>query len=166
LLPEEHQRGRHTVTITLAEAAACPRLIAARKRMTKATRALDGLSDMAPLLEQATNAVSASVSGWRSTARAVRRISDPRAGAQASLQLAQLHGSRTFRLHAEASHGADGRGLRLSRQGEAAAAPLQAKEFAELRAEKAKLDGTRWLPQARSLDIDFLKERAASALQH
>jgi thimet oligopeptidase len=158
-----------TVTITLAEAAGMPEAwIAARKRDDEGNLVLSmDYPTWAPLLEQATNAVVRKrvwMAKYREGGEKNLRILEQ--ALKLRYELAQLHGQPDFSTYTLKRRMAQTPAAVYDFLGKvkAAAAPLQAKEFAELRAEKAKLDGTplaatrldRW-------DIDFLKERVRKA---
>lgn len=154
-----------TVTITPAEAAGMSEAwLKARKRDDQGNLVLGmDYPTIVPFLEQATNA----------DARKRVWMAKNREGGEKNLQileqalalrfeLAQLHGAPDFATYALKRRMAQTPAAVYDFLGKVktAAGPLQEKEFAELRAEKAKLDGTpaadtrlnRW-------DISFLKER-------
>jgi thimet oligopeptidase len=158
-----------TVTITPAEAAGMPEAwIAARKRDDQGNFVLGmDYPTILPFLELATNA----------DARKRVWIAKNREGGEKNLQileqalklryeLAQLHGQPDFATYALKRRMALTPAAVYEFLGnvKAAADPLQAKEFVELRAEKARLDGTpladtklnRW-------DVNYLKERVRKA---
>jgi thimet oligopeptidase len=158
-----------TVTITLAEAAGMPEAwIAARKRDDQGNLVLSmDYPTWVPFLEQATNAdVRKRV--WMAKYRqgGEKNLKILEQALKLRYELAQLHGQPDFATYTLKRRMAQTPAAVYEFLGnvKAAADPLQAKEFAELRAEKAKLDGTpltdnrldRW-------DIDFLKERVRKA---
>jgi len=158
-----------TVTITPAEAAGMPEAwLKARKRDDQGNLVLGmDYPTIVPFLELATHA----------DARKRVWMAKNREGGEPSLkileqalalrhELAQLHGQPDYATYVLKRRMAQTPAAVYDFLGQvkAAADPLQAKEFAELRAEKARLDGTpladtklnRW-------DISFLKERVRKA---
>jgi thimet oligopeptidase len=158
-----------TVTITPAEAAGMPESwIAARKRDDQGNLVLGmDYPTYVPFLELATNA-EARKRVWMAKNRegGEKNLKILEQALALRYELAQLHGQPDFATYALKRRMAQTPAAVYEFLGKVkeAAEPLQAKEFAELRAEKAKLDGTplaetrlnRW-------DVEFLKERVRKA---
>jgi thimet oligopeptidase len=158
-----------TVTITPAEAAGMPESwIAARKR-DEAGNLVLGMDypTVLPFMDQATNA----------DARRRVWLAKNREGGQQNLdllsralklrhELARLHGQPDFAAYTLKRRMAQTPAAVYDFLGKvkAAAGPVQARELAELRAEKARIDGTP-LEQTRieRWDVSFLKERVRKA---
>jgi len=158
-----------TVTITPAEAAGMPESwIAARKRDDQGNFVL-GLDypTYLPFLELASNA-DARKRVWMAKSRegGEKNLKILEQALALRYELAQLHGQPDFATYALKRRMAQTPAAVYEFLGKVkeAADPLQAKEFAELRAEKAKVDGTplaetrlnRW-------DVSYLKERVRKA---
>ncbi len=158
-----------TVTITPAEAAGMPESwIAARKRDDQGNLVL-GLDypTYVPFLELATNA-AARKRVWMAKNRqgGEQNLKILEQALALRYELAGLHGQPDFATYTLKRRMAQTPAAVYDFLGKVkeAADPLQAKEFAELRAEKVKLDGTplaetrlnRW-------DVEFLKERVRKA---
>ncbi|HQR77746.1 MAG TPA: M3 family metallopeptidase, partial [Burkholderiaceae bacterium] len=158
-----------TVTITPAEAAGMPEAwIAARKRDDQGNLVLGmDYPTIVPFLELASNA-DARRRVWMAKNRegGEKNLKILEQALKLRFELAQLHGQPDFATYTLKRRMAQTPAAVYAflDQVKAAAVPLQAKEFAELRAEKAKLDGTpladtklnRW-------DINYLKERVRKA---
>ena len=158
-----------TVTITPAEAAGMPESwIAARKRDDQGNLVLGmDYPTYLPFLELATNA-EARKRVWMAKNRegGEKNLKILEQALALRYELAQLHGQPDFATYTLKRRMAQTPAAVYDFLGKVkeAADPLQAKEFAELRAEKAKLDGTpsrkrelnRW-------DVEFLKERVRKA---
>lgn len=158
-----------TVTITPAEAAGLPESwISARKRDDAGNLVLRmDYPTILPFLDQATHA----------DARRRVWLAKSREGGQKNLdllsrtlslryELAQLHGQPDFATYTLKRRMAQTPAAVYEFLGKvkAAAVPVQAREFAELRAEKARIDGTQ-LDQMRieRWDVSFLQERVRKA---
>jgi len=158
-----------TVTITPAEAAGMPEAwIAARKRDDQGNLVLGmDYPTIVPFLELATNA-DARRRVWMAKNRegGEQNLKILEQALKLRYELAQLHGQPDFATYALKRRMAQTPAAVYAflDQVKAAAVPLQAKELEELRAEKARLDGTsvtdtkinRW-------DVNYLKERVRKA---
>ncbi len=158
-----------TVTITPAEAAGMPEAwITARKRDDKGNLVLGmDYPTIVPFLELATNA-DARRRVWMAKNRegGEQNLKILEQALKLRFELAQLHGQPDFATYALKRRMAQTPAAVYAflDRVKAAAVPLQAKELEELRAEKARLDGTtvadtklnRW-------DVNYLKERVRKA---
>jgi thimet oligopeptidase len=158
-----------TVTITPAEAAGMPEAwIAARKRDDQGNLVLGmDYPTIVPFLELANNA-DARKRVWMAKNRegGEQNLKILEQALKLRFELAQLHGQPDFATYALKRRMAQTPAAVYTflDQVKSAAVPMQAKEFAELRAEKARLDGTavadtklnRW-------DVNYLKERVRKA---
>ena len=158
-----------TVTITPAEADGMPEpWKAARKRDDSGNFVLGmDYPTYVPFLELATNA-DARKRVWMAKSRegGEKNLKILEQALQLRYELAQLHGQPDFASYVLKRRMAQTPAAVYDFLGKvkSAADPLQAKEFGELRAEKARLDGTpladtklnRW-------DVNFLKERVRKA---
>jgi thimet oligopeptidase len=160
---------RTTVTITPAEAAGMPEAwLKARKRDDRGNLVLGmDYPTIVPFLELATHA-DARRRVWmaKNTEGGEPNLKILEQALKLRHELAQLHGQPDYATYVLKRRMAQTPAAVYDFLGKvkAAADPLQAKEFAELRAEKARLDGTtladtrlnRW-------DVNFLKERVRKA---
>ncbi|HTN49116.1 MAG TPA: M3 family metallopeptidase [Burkholderiaceae bacterium] len=158
-----------TVTITPTEAAGMSEAWLAARRRDDQGNLLLGMDypTILPFLEQATNG-DARRRVWLAKSRegGQKNLKILEQALQLRYELAQLHGQPDYATYVLKRRMAQTPAAVYDFLGKvkAAAEPLQGKEFAELRAEKAKIDGTpldatklnRW-------DVAFLKERVRKA---